>query len=847
VSDDRSWYSDGDQLLTELKRGRRDRMAAPSIAGYEDFELLGHGGQGVVFSATQRSTRRRVAVKVLLDGTFASPAARRRFEREIELVAALEHPGIVRVFDSGTTEDGRLYAVTELLPGLPLDKWMAGHRAESAPQREAWIRDRTTMVMRIGEAVHHAHQRGVIHRDLKPGNVRVDPEGRPHVLDFGLAKSIAPEAVDASRAVSVAGEFFGSIPWSSPEQLDGAVDRVDVRSDVYSLGVLAYQALTEAMPYEVGSNLSSALRAVQAQVPAAPTLLGRPLERDLATILLKALEKDPDERYQSAGDFVGDLRRWMQGEAIDARRHSGWYLMRMAARRHRAALASAALIAAVIVAGVVATVWQWRVAEQQRQRADQRFEDVRGLARALLFDTHDAIAELPGSRPAREQMVQTAIGYLERLAAESGDDPTLTLEIVEGYERVGDMLGSPSVPNLGDSAAALREYGRAMELLQPLLAPSTRAGAEIASSSAVHRSAGAAGGSEGAAGFVAERARQRSISLHNRIGAVLTVQGERERAIEHHERALALLRQGTDSGTGAASSARAATSDRAPSASNRADRGVEAATLMRIGEALAWSRDGEQALARFEASGAILEALAADADATDRDRHNLQVCLSKIGFMQGQLGRGEQALATQRRALEISRQLAAAQPENAARRRSVEINHNQVGAMLLGLGRADEAIEHFRAALSIGESLAAADPGNRLAQADLAFTRNKIGEALWMSSASEALPHFAAALEIRRSLAESDPANAEAQRGYAVACIKVGEARVRLANESGLADAARREHFAEARARYARALELLESMKDAGTLSEVDHALPDQLRGGIAECDALLAPPARGS
>ncbi|MBM4113159.1 MAG: serine/threonine protein kinase, partial [Phycisphaerae bacterium] len=341
------WFSDGDQLVTELRRSRHEREGAPTIAGYDDLELLGRGGQGIVFAATQRSTRRRVAIKLLLDGAFASSSARRRFEREVELVASLQHPGIVRVFDSGTTADGRLYTVMELLEGSTLERWAAAHGAADAPDRDGWIRARCELVAEIGDAVHAAHQRGIIHRDLKPGNVRVDAAGRPRVLDFGLAKPLDASVWRSGASVSRSGHFLGSVPWASPEQASGAAGAADVRSDLYSLGVIAYRLLTEAMPYDTSGSIGDALRAVAETPPAPPRLLGRPLGRDLETVLLKSLAKEPSRRYQSVGEFVADLRRALAGEPIDARRDSAWYLLRMAARRHRAAVAAALLLLAM--------------------------------------------------------------------------------------------------------------------------------------------------------------------------------------------------------------------------------------------------------------------------------------------------------------------------------------------------------------------------------------------------------------------------------------------------------------------------------------------------------------------
>ncbi|MBL9141439.1 MAG: serine/threonine protein kinase, partial [Phycisphaerae bacterium] len=640
MSSSPTWFSDEDLLLTELRRGRTVQDAPPVIPGYDEFTLLGRGGQGIVFSALQRSTHRRVAIKVLLDGAFASAAARRRFEREIELVAALEHPGVVRLFDSGTTLDGRLYTVMEFIEGVTLDAWMKAHRRAEAESSREWLAERVRMAIAIAGAVHHAHLRGVIHRDLKPGNVRVDAEGRPHVLDFGLAKSLSAEDAEGGRAVSMSGEFLGSVPWTSPEQAEGASSAIDARSDVYALGVIAYQLVTEAMPYDVSGPLTVTLRNVGSAVPVAPRSVNPEIGRDLETVLLKALSKEPERRYQSVGEFATDMQRCLQGEAVEARRDSTWYVLRKAARRHRAWLGAGAIACAAVVVGVALALWQWSVAEEQRARADRRFEEVRGLAHTVMFDLHDAIVELPGSRPARQVLATTAMEYLQRLAAESGGDASLLIEVADGHQRVGDILGNPYTANLGDTGAALAELERGLALVRPLAEQGNNA------------------------------ARRSAVALQTRIGDVLVMQGQRERAMEHYQSALDLI-----SSLGAANGL------------SKVDRRMVMSTNLKIGDALTWNQDREAALARLTAAMRACEALASEPDSEDRDRFNLQICCSKVGFMLGELGRLDEALAMQRRALASSEALAAAAPDNAARQRSVLINLNQVGSMLVRLDR----------------------------------------------------------------------------------------------------------------------------------------------------------------
>lgn len=339
------WFSDPTTLLEELRRGVGRSQVIPTIPGYDDLKELFRGGQGVVYAALQRSTRRRVAIKVLLDGAFASRSARRRFEREIDLVAGLQHPHIVRVYDSGVTSDDRLFLVMEFIDGQPLDEFLGLSRnGKSVPLATANLREKVALFADIADAVNFAHQRGVIHRDLKPGNIRIDPQGSPHVLDFGLAKT-AEAGNRESLPASVTGQFVGSLPWASPEQADGKLDALDVRTDVYSLGVMLYQALTGRFPYTVTGAMRDVLDHILRDEPARPGTITSALDSDLDTIVLKCLAKDPARRYQSAGELARDLRRHLAGEPIEARRDSTWYVLRKTVKRHKTTAILAATLA----------------------------------------------------------------------------------------------------------------------------------------------------------------------------------------------------------------------------------------------------------------------------------------------------------------------------------------------------------------------------------------------------------------------------------------------------------------------------------------------------------------------
>ncbi|MEK6643877.1 MAG: serine/threonine-protein kinase [Planctomycetota bacterium] len=374
-----TWFCDDDLLVRELRRGRGGTCPVPQITGYENLRELRRGGQGVVFLATQVSTRRQVAIKIVLDGTLASRESRRRFEREIDLVATLRHPNIVRVYDSGKIDDGRLYYIMEYIDGVGLDEIIA--KAHTSPTDSTAAggamgpeRDRLEMFAKICEGVQYAHQQGVIHRDLKPSNVRIDPAGEPHVLDFGLAKA-AGEALETTQ-VSQTGSFMGSLPWASPEQTEGTHRQVDVRSDVYSLGVMLYQLLTGTFPYAVDGTLRETLHHIQTTPPRPPRENRRDLSDDIATIVLMSLAKEPERRYQSAGELARDLRRHLAGEPIEAKRDSAWYSVRKSISRYKTAVRAVSVLLVASLLFSAAMVWLRARAVSAEQLAAKRLAEL---------------------------------------------------------------------------------------------------------------------------------------------------------------------------------------------------------------------------------------------------------------------------------------------------------------------------------------------------------------------------------------------------------------------------------------------------------------------------------------
>lgn len=419
-------------------------MNDKTIGQYRLISKIGEGGMGTVFEAEQQHPKRRVALKVIRGGQYVDETAIKMFQREAQSLALLKHSSIAAIYESGRTEEGQHFFAMELVKGISLTEWLEERTGDGISPAE--VRLRLGLFKRICEGVSYAHQRGVIHRDLKPGNILVmDEPGEVSdtssyfgpaikILDFGLARITESDVAMATMATEV-GTIMGTLPYMSPEQVHGIPEAIDVRSDVYALGVLLYEILTGQLPLPVSeAAFHDALRTI---LEVSPTPISkiwsgeRKVDRDLEVIALKALEKEPERRYQSALALAEDVDRYMGDQPVLARPPSTIYQLRKMVKRHTLASALTTSLVALVIAFSFISVAQARRAERARDESE-----------AVTGFLSDMLASVDPTEIGRDVQVQDVLEVAaDDLNAEFDNQPLIRARLHHTIGIVYNSLG----------------------------------------------------------------------------------------------------------------------------------------------------------------------------------------------------------------------------------------------------------------------------------------------------------------------------------------------------------------------------------------------------------------------
>ncbi len=765
-------------------------VAGRRVGPYRIVRELGHGGMGVVYLAERADLafEKEVAIKVVRGG-FPRELALQRFRDERRILATLDHPNIARLLDGGALADGLSYFVMEYVDGVALDAY-----CEAA---ELPVTERLRLFGQVCAAVQYAHQRLVIHRDIKSRNILVTVTGTPKLLDFGIAKFLDRELADGQQTQTALRTFTPDN--ASPEQIRG--EPVTVSTDVYSLGILLYRLLTGRGPYRADLKTETAmLRAVCDEEPVRPSdAVANPRRRrelcgDLDLIVLKALRKDAGRRYASVEQLAQDVERHLDRLPILAAPDEWSYRSRKFVRRHWASVGATAAVIVALGAGAATTWWQ-------AQRAERRFNDVRQLAHTFIFDIHDEVEKLPGSTTARKLLVTNALTYLDSLATEAGGDASLQRELATSYERMADVLGRPHMANLGDLHGALAAYRKAQAARERLLtadpgSPDLRRDLSTTSS---------------------------------KMARVLHLAGDLPAGLEEARKASRIEEA-------------LVAADATPAAALRL-----ATSYTVEGYLLGASKLTRESVDRFRQATVILEPLQSTAGV----EFQMQLARTYTDFgtvlclgapVAGLVPDPKVCLEMFQRANAIEEPLARADPTNVRLQRSVFAGTVQIGDGFVSLGDLPSAIGYFRRACAAGERLAATDAANLQAQSDFALACERLGTSLAQTGgAAEAVGLLQRSSRTLAPVLAADPSNHGSRARAANATIGLGFAHAALAAEPGLSTDARAGHWREAKAAFHDGLVFWTEMRDNGLVPGTEGDAPDRLAREIAKCDAALA------
>jgi tetratricopeptide (TPR) repeat protein len=837
---------------------------------------------GTVYLAEQTAPiQRTVALKVVKLGMDTSNVLS-RFAYERQSLALMDHPHIARVYDAGATGKGRPFFVMEYVDGIPITNYCDQHRMS--------IGERLRLFLPVCEAVQHAHQKGIIHRDLKPSNVLVvEVDGHPiaKVIDFGIAKAMDQAGSDATMLTEM-GQFVGTPEYMSPEQAGVMSGAVDATSDVYSLGVMLYELLVGAVPFDSVSlrkaGLAELLRIIREEeapaMPAKLTTLGetaigiagrrrtavaalrRELSGDLNWIVMKAVEKVRQRRYQTAAELAADILRHLEDRPVLASPPSQVYRVQKFIRRNKLPVLAGAVASAALLAGFGVAVWQAGVARQERnvavqqraraeasgqeaiargleaesqkQRAEEnaaearrqeetavqqgglaqsRLGDVSALANSMIFEIGDGLRDLSGTTATRELMVRRGVDYLNRMSEQESGGSGMQRQMAAAWLKVGELQYDPGRSSLYDTAGARQSIARSLKLLEPLakanprdpelrhlLIQAYRQSAQLERTEAA-KQAGLSRALQMAEQAVKEQ--PASLPAEADLADVYQSQQDYRRAVEIRQRIVAAKPKDAEAGWRLYSS------------------------QILLGTSL-YRKDDDLALKTLESALSGLEALVREEPGNAQYQRDRAMALAPVAVEFALHNRTTEAVEPARQAVALMTPLAAADPRNAGFQMDLSVTHQGLGSVLASAGQGAEALDYYQKALAVQEAEAARYPENAefaamAAQIHGEITRHDLG--VWWGSflsPQAALGHWRAAESLYRRLVQEYPDRKE----YARALSQSVRSLAAAVGEAGDRNAAM--------GYYREALQLAEKLCVGAAVSEEDWMARANAHRGLA-------------
>jgi serine/threonine protein kinase/tetratricopeptide (TPR) repeat protein len=789
--------SDGTQVLKSVVSeaasklaGSPDKHIDSKIGPYRILRRLDEGGMGVVYLAERSDEQylQTVAIKLVKSGMDSREIVN-RFRAERQILANLTHPNVAAILDGGSTEDGSPYIVMEYIDGQRITDFAAA--------RQLTVRERIHLFLPVCLAVHYAHQKLVIHRDIKPGNILVTADGNPKLLDFGIAKLLADDSPIA-QGLTLTGMRAMTPDYSSPEQVRG--ESLTTASDVYSLGIVLFELLTGSHPYstkglspgQLEQVVCAAKRSKPSETPGLGNRLARELRGDLDNIVLVAMRTEPERRYKSAEQLAEDLTRYLSGEPVIARTDTPFYRAGKFFRRHKTGIAAILALVATMAAGTI-------VATREARMAQARADDMQKLIESVVVKTNNDLMNLPQSTEVRAALLKNTIENLDRLAKEPGIPPKLLMQISGAYVQAGQVQGlRVGAANVGHEEESLRSMEKAVQIAERVAA-------------------------KGSSDPDLPRVR---LTAHFNLAQIQLLLGDLAKAQVNYTAALNLAK---------------AWEAVKPTAPQR--RQVLAATFSGVADLEIRQGQVRESAANYRAALGVLEPI--DAGASELTRDTAGRCYNSLGVALAEVGPLAAALDAYRSAAKIREGLVEQYPSNVLYQRRLEVTYINIGLVLGsedGLGDPATAAVYVTKGREIAERLANLDSSNKQARDDLAGVYENIGRVQSRLNPAAAVDWFLRSIAITRELLEISPVSVDYREWLGIREWEVAETlgrTNRIQGALGQALASRDDLFNLVRSQPPRKDFSRDLMKSYCVLADLQHQARDDAGASLSQQAAM--------